>query len=490
MKFYTNVFARGSKIYVRGYENNRAFSEVIPYAPYLFVDASKNAKTSYHTLDGSPVEKREFDSMKDARDFVKRYEDVSNFKVYGLTNFPYLYIYDTYHGDINYDVSWINVISLDIETDSSDGYGDVEKADKEVTAITISRRGEKVVFGLKPYKSKSKKVTFIRCDDEYELLTKFLQVWQSGRFLPDIVTGWNIEFYDIPYLVNRIRNVLGEKEAKKLSPWGFLEERSIELFGKETTIYIPSGINVLDYYSLYKKFSFGNEESYKLDHIAEKVLGQKKLDFKMEGYKSLDDMYQRNYEMFIDYNIHDVTLIDMLEEKLKFIEQVIAFAYDAKVNYSDTFTTVKPWDIIIHNYLLDRNIVVPQNIKHHYDGSLVGGYVKEPKLGLSRWVVSFDLNSLYPHLIMQYGISPETLANVIRDGWPSIDELLKGDLGNLEEEYAYAANGTMYRKDKQGFLPALMEKMYNDRVEYKKKMIEAKKKIEKINNEMIKRGIS
>ena len=174
------------------------------------------------------------------------------------------------------------------------------------------------------------------------------------------------------------------------------------------------------------------------------------------------------YDIGIDYNMHDVTLIDMLEEKLKFIEQVIAFAYDAKVNYSDTFTTVKPWDIIIHNYLLDRNIVVPQNIKHHYDGSLVGGYVKEPKLGLSRWVVSFDLNSLYPHLIMQYGISPETLVNVIRDGWPSIDELLKGGLGNLEEEYAYAANGTMYRKDKQGFLPALMEKMYNDRVEYKK----------------------
>ena len=144
------------------------------------------------------------------------------------------------------------------------------------------------------------------------------------------------------------------------------------------------------------------------------------------------------YDIGIDYNMHDVTLIDMLEEKLKFIEQVIAFAYDAKVNYSDTFTTVKPWDIIIHNYLLDRNIVVPQNIKHHYDGSLVGGYVKEPKLGLSRWVVSFDLNSLYPHLIM----------------------------------------------------PALMENMYNDRVEYKKKMIEAKKKIEKINIEMIKRGIS
>jgi len=196
------------------------------------------------------------------------------------------------------------------------------------------------------------------------------------------------------------------------------------------------------------------------------------------------------YDIGIDYNIHDVTLIDMLEEKLKFIEQVIAFAYDAKVNYADTFTTVKPWDIIIHNYLMDRGIVVSQTTKNHYNGDLVGGYVKEPKLGLSRWVVSFDLNSLYPHLIMQYNISPETYVGRIDDGWPKIDELLKGDLGNLQPEYAYAANGTIYRKDKQGFLPALMEKMYNDRVEYKKKMIEAKKKLQKIDDELNKRGIS
>ena len=168
---------------------------------------------------------------------------------------------------------------------NSGGFGDIEKADKEVTAITISRRGEKVVFGLKPYKSKSKKVTFLHCKDEYDLLTKFLHVWQSGRFSPDVVTGWNIEFYDIPYLVNRIRNILGEKEAKKLSPWGFLEERIIELFGKETTVYVPAGINVLDYYALYRKFSFGNEESYKLDHIAEKVLGEKKLG--LPGYNDM-----------------------------------------------------------------------------------------------------------------------------------------------------------------------------------------------------------
>ena len=491
MDFYTNVFARGDKVYVRGYKNGERVAEKIPYSPYLFELAPKNAQTEFRLLDGTPLIKMPFNTIKEAKDHLKIFDNVSGKPIYGLENFAYLYIYDNFHGDIHYDVGKINIISIDIETDSSGGFPNIETADKEITAITVSRRGEKVVLGLKPYKSKSDKVTYLRCKDEHDLLTKFLRVWQSGRFMPDVITGWNIEFFDIPYLVNRIKRILGNKEANLLSPWGILNERKLEIHGKEMTVYVPAGINVLDYYALYKKFSFGNEESYKLDHIAEKVLGQKKLDFKSEGYVSLDDMYQRNFEMFIDYNIHDVTLIDLLEEKLKFIEQVIAFAYDAKVNYADTFTTVRPWDIIIHNYLMDRCIVVPRMKINTFDQELIGGYVKEPRLGLSKWVVSFDLNSLYPHLFMHYNISPETyIGSAKEDGWPSLDELLEGNLGNLQDEYAYAANGTMYRKNKQGFLPALMEKMYNDRVEYKQKMIECKKKLIEIDKEIKRRGIT
>ena len=407
MNFYTNVFARGDKIFVRGYKDGRRVSDVIHYKPYMFIPARREAQTEFKTLDGKPVEKLQLDSMRDARDFVKRYEDVSNMDVYGLTNFPYLYIYDNFHGDIDYDVSLINIISIDIETDSSDGFPNIEEADKEITAITISRRGEKVVFGMFPYKPKSDKVTYVECKDEYHLLTSFLHVWQTGRFMPDIVTGWNTEFFDIPYIVNRITRVLGRHEAEKLSPFKMFDDRTIEIRGKEIKTSIPCGISFIDYLPLYKKFSFSNQESYKLDHIAEVVLGVKKLDY--SEYGSLHELYIKNFEKFIDYNIHDVTLIDMLEEKLGFIELVITFAYDAKVNYIDTFTTVRPWDIIIHNYLLDRAIVIPMQKKGNMYGNLVGGYVKEPKLGMSKWVVSFDLNSLYPHLIMQYGISPENL---------------------------------------------------------------------------------
>lgn len=473
-EFYTNVFSRGDKIYVRGYKNRERIKEVINYKPYMFIP-SRRVDTVYRTLRGAPVEKFDFGSIKDAREFVKMYDGVDNMDVYGLNNFTYLYIYDNYHGVIDYDTSLINIISLDIETDSSGGFPDIEQADKEITAITISRKGEKLVFGLFPYQSTDERVTYIKCDDEYDLLTKFLYAWQSGRFQPDIVTGWNIEFFDIPYIVNRITRILGHHEALKLSPWRILDEKTIEIRGKAVKVFYPMGISVIDYLPLYKKFSFSNQESYKLDHIAEVVLGTKKLDY--SEYGSLDELYRKDFKKFIDYNIHDTTLIDMLEEKLGFIELVLAFAYDAKVNYNDTFTTVRPWDIIIHNYLLDRAIVIPQQKKGSGFNSLVGGYVKDPRIGMHRWVVSFDLNSLYPHLIMQYNISPETKIERL-DYFHTLESLIEKRAPLEFNGYTITANGVKFDKGKLGFLPALMQKMYNDRIEYKNKMLDAKKKLQ------------
>lgn len=484
-KFYTNVFARGNFIYLRGYENDRRVLQKIPYKPYLFLLANGNDQTKWRTLDNKPVSKLNFPSIRNARDFIEQYKNVSNFNYYGLTNWQYVFIYDTYQGEIDYDPSRINVISLDIETDSSDGFPNIEKADKEITAITLSRRGEKVVLGLKPYKSKSDLITYLHCKDEYDLLQKFLHIWQSGRYLPDIITGWNIEFFDIPYIVNRITEVLGRKEAEKLSPWGMLDEKIVESRGKEMRIYIPAGITVLDYLPLYRKFSFANQDSYKLDHIAELELNTKKLDYSQ--YKSLNELYVKDFEKFIDYNIHDTTLIDMLEEKLKFIEQVMSLAYDAKVNYIDTLTTVRPWDVIIHNYLLDRAIVIHQFKSADNSNYLIGGYVKEPKLGMSNWVVSFDLTSSYPNQIIQYNISPETIVGK-EQYFSSLQTLIDGRTP-VNDQHSIAANGMKFKKDFQGFLPALMEKMLKDRANYKTQMLDSKKKLEIILEEMKKRGI-
>jgi len=470
MAFYTNAFVRGDKVYMRGFDKGLRIKDVVEYKPYLFVQKQGG---KYSTLNGKSVDKIVFDSIRDAKDFIERYENVSNMDIYGLTAFAYLYIFDNFKGDIDYDPKLVNIGTLDIECAADEGFPDIQKADKELTAITIRCKGRNYVFGCGDFVTEDPNTHYIKCNDEYMLIQKFLACWQALDL--DIVTGWNIEFFDIPYLINRIKLLFNDKEVKKLSPWGIFTEKNVEFRGKENQSYNILGLSVLDYYQLYRKFTFGNQESYKLDFISQIELGKKKIDYSEHG--SLLELYKNNFQKFIEYNIHDCVLVDRLDDKLKFLEQVMALAYDAKVNYNDTLTTVRVWDTIIHNYLLEQNIVIPQFKKQNDFESLVGGYVKEPKPGLSKWVVSFDLNSLYPHLIMQYNISSETFAG--RIDFPSIDYLLEGNWEYRDGMVAYAANGCTYRKDKQGFLPALMEKMYDDRVIYKKKMLEAKQRYEK-----------
>lgn len=487
-KFYTNVMLRRNYIYLRGYDMGLPIQEKVEYKPYLFMSTSK--PSMYKTLDGQQVDKINFDDVTEAKKFLETYKDVTGVKIYGLNNFLYTYIYDTFKGAIDYDASLINVVIIDIEVASDEGFPDIQSATKPITAITLRRRNRSYIIGCGDYKPKDSNVYYVKCENEEELLRMFIQTWNSLN--PDIVTGWNIEFFDIPYLVNRITNLIGSSEANKLSPWKILDERTIELNGRSNQVFLPAGISILDYLHLYKKFSFGNHESYRLDFIANLELGEKKLDY--SEYESLLDLYKKDYQKFIDYNNHDCVLVDRLEDKLGFIKQVMALAYDAKVNYNDTLTTVRPWDVIIHNYLLDKNIVIPQFTPSSNDTQIMGGYVKEVKPGMYKWVVSFDLNSLYPHLIMQYNISPETFVGKL-NVTPSIDELLNQNVV-FGAEYqsasgvAYTANGTYYRRDKQGFLAELMETMYNDRTKYKKLMIEAKKEYEKTKNKELEKDIS
>jgi len=344
-----------------------------------------------------------------------------------------------------------------------------------------------VVLGCGEFTTDDPKVKYLKCKDESELLLKFLDVWRAKQFSPDIVTGWNIEFFDIPYIVNRIKRILGDSMAKKLSPWELLEERTVTIAGRDNQVYVPVGISLLDYMQMYRKFTFTMQESYRLDHIANIELGERKLDY--SEYESLFDLYKKNYQLFIEYNIRDVDLVGRLDDKLKLIEQVFAIAYDAKVNYQDTFTSVRMWDVIIHNYLLSQNIVVPQLKVTEKERQIIGAYVKDPQVGMHKWVVSFDLNSLYPHLIMQYNISPETYVGHVSaiNGEDGVEKILNGYLNEpsvrnqlLSSNLTCAASGCMFDKDYQGFLPRLMQKMYDDRVIYKKRMIEAKKEKDSI----------
>ena len=266
-----------------------------------------------------------------------------------------------------------------------------------------------------------------------------------------------------------------------------VDHEMIGISGREYNVYSIVGVTTLDYLELYKKFTYVNRESYRLDFIGEVELGQKKLDH--SEFDTFKDFYKGNWKKFIDYNIKDVELVDRLEDKMKLIELVITMAFDAKVNFIDPMAQVRMWDTIIYNYLKKRNIVIPPKNRSEKSDKFAGAYVKEPKPGVYEYVVSFDLNSLYPHLMMQYNISPETLMD---EKHPSVtvDKILDEKLNfELYSDYAVCANGAMFRKDTKGFLPELMEKMYADRKVFKKKMLKSKQQLVDIEAEMKRRGI-
>ena len=490
MRFYTHVFKAFDKIYVRGYDHGVRFKDVVEYNPYIFV-ASGGGNSSYRTLEGKVVHKFMCGSMRDAAKHIAEYKDVEGYSIYGYgpESFHYQYINDAFPGEVNYDPSLISVVTLDIETDSEGGFPNIREADKALTAITIRKNDRAITFGLQDYTAELDYVTYIKCRSERDMIERFLEVWRSDEWMPDVVTGWNIEFFDIPYMINRITRLFDEKMAKRLSPWNLWEQRRDPSSDNMSEyMNIPAGISVLDYMQLYKKFSFTNQESFKLDHIAFVELGERKLDFTALGYETLDEFYKKDFQNYINYNIRDVDLVYKLDQKMKFLEQVYAIAYDGKVNMIDSLTTVSMWDVIIHNYLLAQNIVIPMKERGDKPRQIEGAYVKDPQCGMHEWVVSFDLNSLYPHLIMQYNISPETLRGQMMQydlstTDRSVDMFLEGEVDNVrtrleEHNLTIAPTGCLFDKTERGFLPTLMEKMYNDRSEWKKRMLQAKKAYE------------
>ena len=473
--YYTDVSIRGNYIYYRGRDNGRRVQKRVEYKPYMFIP-SRNKDSQYRSLFGQSLDKLELDSIRGARDFVKKYEDVDGFEVFGLDRYIYTYLNDRFPNEINYDPNEINTVAIDIEVDSSDGFPNIERADREITAISMKRRNTVMAFGCGDYEP-AEGVLYVKCKDEKSLLYKFLDLWNQWDV--DIVTGWHIELFDIPYIVNRVKVVLGEEAIKKLSPWEIIEEDTIFQNNKEQKTYKIKGVCILDYEQLYRKFTYTNQESYKLDHIAFVELGERKLDY--SEYEGLHDLYQRNFQKFMEYNVHDVLLIDRLEKKMGLISLALTVAYDAKINYSDVFTSVRLWDVIIHNHLFKKNIIISKNkVTKKYD-QFAGAYVKDPIVGMHKHTASFDVESLYPSLIVQYNISPETFRGRIHN-MPSVDSLVRGDFDNttiqqkcIEENVAITANGCLWDKDIKGIFPELVEKMMSERKMYKRMMLDAQK---------------
>ena len=489
MRFYTNVQMVGDYFLVRGYENGNHFMTREKFSPTLFVPSKNNSK--YKTLNGEYVEPIQPGSVRDCREFIKKYDGVNGFNISGNDRYIYQYISEIYPEDeVKFDISKIKVTTIDIEVASENGFPDVESAAEEVLLISIQDYNTKQIrtWGLGKFNNQQSNVKYRSFTNEHDLLNDFIDWWMNTDNIPEVITGWNSELYDIPYLVRRMDRVLGEKLMKRLSPWGLVTERETFISGRKHISYDIGGVSQLDYLNLYKKFTYKAQESYRLDHIASVELGQQKLDH--SEFDTFKDFYTKGWQKFVEYNIKDVELVDRMEDKMKLIELALTMAYDAKVNYSDVFSQVRMWDTIIYNYLKKRDIVIPPNVRSDKDSKYAGAYVKEPIPGVYDWVVNFDLNSLYPHLIMQYNISPETLVEQ-RHPSVTVDKILNQEIDfEPYKEYAVCANGAMFRKDVRGFLPELMEKIYKDRTIYKKKMIVAKQEYEKKKTKALEKEIA
>ena len=486
MNFYKNCVEYKGKLFVRGIHEGQEFQEKIDFQPTFFTLTNKESK--HRNLQGQYLQPTQFDSIVKAREFRKSYDN-SNSPIYGMERFAYQYIANEYPEELDWHKDKIKIFTIDIETSCEEGFPDVDNPVEELLCLTVKNQTNKqiITWGTGDFKTDREDITYVRCNSEKELIKEFMSFWMKNY--PDIITGWNCKFFDIPYLLGRISRLTDNKVIRKLSPWGLVEQKEVVVRGRPKTIFSIMGVAMLDYIDLYQKFIPVSQESYKLDYIGKVELGIGKDEMPYETFR---EWYTKDFQSFVDYNIQDVEIVDKLEDKLKLIELILTMAYEAKVNYDDVFSQVRVWDVLIYNYLRKEHIVVPEKSEQVKDTKYDGAYVKEPLTGMHDWIVSFDINSLYPHLIMQYNISPEKIVGMNPEG-TSVNKLLSRKL-NLEhlkdKDVCMAPNGATFKRDNAGFLPRLLDKMYQDRVVYKDKMMKAKKLYQETKDDKYKNEIA
>ena len=484
--YYLNVIQKGNDLLIRAVENGKRVQYKVKPKPTFY--SRTQTKSKFKTLEGYNVKPIELDNIFEAREFLAQYKEQPGI-VYGMERYPYVWISNQYEDFVEWSIDQIRIITIDIEVASENGFPDPDVAEEEVLCITVKdHRTKKIItWGLYDYHTDREDVDYIHSIDEREMLEQFVGFMVSVQ--PDVITGWNTTFFDVPYLANRITRLFGDKMRNNMSPWDMVTEEKTSVYGREQIKYNIWGVANLDYLDLYRRFTYRNHESYKLDYIAGNELGTAKHD---NPYETFKDWYTNDYQSFVDYNIQDVEIVDQLEDKLKMIELALTMAYEAKVNYMDIFSQVRMWDVTIYNYLRNKNIVVPQRDQSKKGSRYEGAYVKEPQVGQHEWVMSFDLNSLYPHLIMQYNISPETMIEQRFPNAISVDKLLaqEVDTSVLGDKLTVTPNAACFRKDISGFLPELMDTMYADRVKFKKYMIESSKRYQETKDKKYKNEVA
>lgn len=498
MNFYTNVAVRGNKILYRGVSKGVRGCTKLDYKPHFCVSGEDDL--GYTNVFDQPVRRVDFSDIKDARDYIKQNSDISNFKLFGTTDYRTQFLNDTFSNDIEFDPTLLKVYNLDIEVNASNGFPKPELAKEEVTAIGIEDWYAKkyYLFCTKDYVHNKESevghldVTCYRLDDEESMLCAFIAFWK--RDYPDAITGWNIEGFDIPYLCNRIYNVLNVEYMKRLSPWNVVTEKiKKDKYENENLTFNILGIDTLDYMVIYKKHILKKRENYRLNTIANIEVGEEKISY--EEYNNLTDLYEKNPQLYLEYNLKDIELIHRIDDKLKLMDLTFTLAYYARVNYVETLSPVKTWESIIYHHLRGKKkqYAPIKSGSSGKNGKYKGAFVKPPIVGMHKWVVSFDLNSLYPHLIQQFNLGVETIINSyeIPEDLAHIPEettvksLLakKVDTSNLKKyNVGLAANGQMFRNDEMSFFSELMRDLYVQRKGHKKTMLSFEQLLEDIKN--------
>lgn len=473
--FYTNVIEHRGKIYFRGYKGNEQIIGKEDFSPTVYIKDS-NQSSDWRSIHDEPLTEKTFGTIKELQAFTESFGEVM--EIHGMSrrsDQAYAWINKHTADEVKFNRDNIKILIFDIETESAGGFPNVwEDPFQPVNAITAYADDlGYVTWGLRnSYVDEDLEYDYRRFDTEEELLHDFFKFIAHEK--PDILSGWNIDGFDVPYLINRVKMYYNPAWVTLLSPWK-LQPNEVTQKSGDKTYEIP-GITSYDYLAVYKKFELSPRESYSLDAIASLELGERKLDY--SEYDSMHDLYKNDWQKFIEYNKRDVTLVKKLDDKKKFFDLALTYAYLAKVNLSDVFGTVKYWDVYIYNHLQKKKIAVPpesMSSSHSYPG----GYVKDPQAGMHEWVASFDLNSLYPNVIVEWNISPDTILDVephpsyAEEKWDIINSILEEKYDNsslLRDDVTMAGNGQYFRRDKQGFIPEMVERGYAMRKEYKKKM--------------------
>jgi DNA polymerase elongation subunit (family B) len=476
MKFYTACAIKGSKILVRGYDNGIRFTDTIQFKPCLFIRTEQTS--NYKTLKNLKVKKLSFDSMYDCREFLDKYRDLEDCPIYGNTDFVTQYLMEAYPSEVEYDLSKIKIAYLDLECETENGFPNLDDPNERINLITIRIGQINYVISLHPVILPN--CTVFVVDDEVQLISKIFDILRKEDV--DIITGWNIRLFDIPYIMGRALKFFTEKDLSSTLPFNMFKVRETKIGQKIYTVYDIPGYNILDYIDLYKKFSGTNQESYALNFIAKVELDEQKLDY--SEYSSIKDFYTNNFQKFAEYNVQDTLLVEKLDNKLKLIDLASSIAYEAKITFDTVFFATRIWETICCDYLLKKNIVPPLKTKYSKDEQFIGAYVKDITPGLYKNIVSFDATSLYPSIIMQFNISPDTCIRAdlsmsaddfLRSKRKEVPQLLE-DAENMQA--CLACNGSMFSNNVKGFIPILIETTFNQRQEAKKKMIMLQKEYE------------